>query len=220
MTGGGGALVVDAKTTAARTYTIMSTDASVAGTFDTVTVFGNANNLQVHYNADSITLNVDTFSLAALLPSDLTGNPKNVATGIDNAILAGNTFPDPFFDVFALSGQNLVNALSQLSGENATGGALAGNQLMTSFLSLLLNPFSGAPNGNPGALGFARDFGAGEKPLLPEAALAYAAVTPKTAEPIRSTSAGASGARPMAATTRATATPLWPCHRFRLSRLG
>ena len=69
-----------------------------------------------------MTLTVDAFSLVALLPPGVTGNPKNVATGIDNAINAGANFPDPFFDLFALTGSNLVHALSQLSGETAAGG--------------------------------------------------------------------------------------------------
>lgn len=126
-----------------------------------------------------MTLTVDAFSLVAVLPPGVTGNPKNVATGIDNAINAGANFPDPFFDLFALTASNLVHALSQLSGETAAGGAQAGTQLMNSFLSLLLNPFGGAPGGNPGTLGFARDFGAGGKAISPEAAQAYAVVTPK-----------------------------------------
>ena len=176
--GGSGALIVDAKTTLAKTYTIMTAPGGVTGPFNSVSVVGNANNLQVIYNATSVVLTVDTFSVANNLPSGLSGNPKHVADALDKAIASGITIPDAFFNVFALSGDSLVNALSQLSGESAAGAQQSNIQLMNSFLSLMLDPFSGAPSGNPGAIGFAREFGAGDK-ITPEATAAYAAVTPK-----------------------------------------
>jgi uncharacterized protein with beta-barrel porin domain len=54
---------------------------------------------------------------------------------------------------------------------------------MNSFLSLLLNPYGGAPGGNPGAFSYAREFGPGETQISPAAAAAYAAVTPKDKRP-------------------------------------
>ena len=45
-----GSLVVAAKTTQAKKYDIMTTDNGVVGTFSSVSVVGNANNLQVAYN--------------------------------------------------------------------------------------------------------------------------------------------------------------------------
>jgi T5SS/PEP-CTERM-associated repeat protein len=188
-----GALVVNAKTTRAMTYTIMTTDGTVVGTFGSVSVVGNANNPQVLYNVScgggcsAVQLSVDTFSLANLLPSGLTGNPKHVADAIDGAINAGVNIPDPFFNIFALTGNDLVKALSQLSGEPAAGANQSSIQLMNSFLSLLLNPYGGAPNDNPGAIGFAREFGAAagniSPQISPQAAAAYAAVTPKDKRP-------------------------------------
>jgi len=189
---GSGALVVNAKTTLAKTYTIMTTDGTITYLptgFSSVNVVGNANNLQVLYNVpcgascSAVELTVDTFSLANLLPGGVTGNPKHVADALDKAIASGLTIPDPFFNVFALTGANLIDALSQLSGEPAAGATQSNIQLMNSFLSLLLNPYGGAPSSNPGAIGFARDFGAGAKQISPEAAAAYAAVTPKDKRP-------------------------------------
>ena len=52
---------------------------------------------------------------------------------------------------------------------------------MNSFLSLLLNPFGGAPAGNPGTLNYAREFGPAGGQISSQAAAAYAAVTPKDA---------------------------------------
>jgi T5SS/PEP-CTERM-associated repeat protein len=160
-----GALIVNAKTTVAKKYDIMTTDNGVVGTFSSISVVGNANNLQINYGAacggglTCVELSVDTFSLANNLPSGLTGNPKHVADALDKAIAGGLTIPDAFFDVFALSGTNLVNALSQLSGEPAAGATQSNTQLMNSFLSLLLNPYGGAPGGNPGTLNYARELG-------------------------------------------------------------
>lgn len=179
-----GALVVNAKTTVAKKYDIMTTNVgAVLGTFSNVSVVGNANNLQVAYNApcgagSCVELSVDTFSLANVLPPGTGGNAANVAGAIDKAIASGLTIPDPFFNVFALTGDSLVNALSQLSGEPATGAAQSNTQLMNSFLSLVLNPFGGAPVGNPGTLNYAREFGPTVGQISPQAAAAYAAVTP------------------------------------------
>src|SRR6185312_6528486 len=124
-----------------------------------------------------VELSVDTFSLANLLPPGTGGNAGHVAGAIDKAIASGITIPDAFFNVFALSGDSLINALSQLSGEPAAGAQQSNIQLMNSFLSLLLNPFGGAPAGNPGTLNYAREFGPAAS-VSPQAAAAYAAVTP------------------------------------------
>ena len=55
--------------------------------------------------------------------------------------------------------------------------------MMNAFLSLTLNPYGGSPTGNPGALGYARAFGANEAALPKEAADAYAADMPVKAAP-------------------------------------
>jgi T5SS/PEP-CTERM-associated repeat protein len=182
-----GALVINAKTTQAKTYNIMTTDNGVLGTFSSISVVGNANNLQVLYNqpcgvgCTAVQLTVDTFALANVLPPGTGGNAGHVAGALDKAIASGITIPDAFFNVFALSGDSLVNALSQLSGEPAAGAQKSNIQLMNSFLSLVLNPFGGAPAGNPGTLSYARDFGPAGGQISPQAAAAYAAVTPRDA---------------------------------------
>lgn len=179
-----GALTVTAKTTQAKKYDIMTTNNGVVGTFSSINVVGNANNLQINYAAacgvglTCVELSVDQFSLANVLPPSTGGNAGNVAGALDKAINSGMTIPDPFFAVFALTGNNLVNALNQLSGEPATGATQSNIQIMNAFLSLVLNPFGGAPGGNPGTLNYAREFGAAGN-VPPEAAAAYAAVTPK-----------------------------------------
>ena len=104
------------------------------------------------------------------------GNQTSVAGGINNAVESGATPPAAFDVLLNMSGSQLTNALNQVSGQSATGGATSGTQMMNSFLTLLLNPNGGSVGGS--TFGGARSF-ASEPALSPEAAAAYAAVTPK-----------------------------------------
>jgi uncharacterized protein with beta-barrel porin domain len=108
----------------------------------------------------------------------LNANQQNVATGINNFFNNGGTLTGAFVPLFALSGQSLTNALSQLSGEVATGAERSGFQMMTEFLGIMLDPFvdgrlgaGGGVSGRP--MGFAPDEQAN---LPPDIALAYAGV--------------------------------------------
>jgi outer membrane autotransporter protein len=80
--------------------------------------------------------------------------------------------PADFFPFFSLTGPNLANTLSQLSGEVATGPPAVSNQMMTEFLALMLDPY------RDGTAGGAMVPFAPERAsvLPPEAALAYASV--------------------------------------------
>jgi uncharacterized protein with beta-barrel porin domain len=80
--------------------------------------------------------------LTALLPSSAPVNDFSVATGLDKAIASGATLPPAFLSLFTLSPSALENALTQLSGEAATGVAPTGILAMSSFLSLVTNPFA------------------------------------------------------------------------------
>jgi uncharacterized protein with beta-barrel porin domain len=77
-----------------------------------------------------------------LLPPGTPINPANVAAGLDNAINGGATLPAGFFNLFQLTPTQLVEALSQLSGENNTQAQQGSFQLTNSFLSLLTDPFA------------------------------------------------------------------------------
>ncbi len=54
------------------------------------------------------------------------GNQQNVAGALNNFFNNGGTLPAGFVNVFGLTGGNLGNALTQLSGEAATGGQQVG----------------------------------------------------------------------------------------------
>jgi uncharacterized protein with beta-barrel porin domain len=78
--------------------------------------------------------------------------------------------------VFGLTGGNLQNALTQLSGEANVDGQAVTFQQMTQFLTLMLDPFVAGRNGiggGSGALGFAPEQGAN---FPSDIALAYDAI--------------------------------------------
>jgi uncharacterized protein with beta-barrel porin domain len=104
----------------------------------------------------------------------LTGNQANVADALNSFFNSGGALPPSFVSVFGLTGGNLRTALSQLSGEAATGAQQGAFQLGGQFLGIMLDPFvdgRGAGGRGP-ALGFAP-----EQPALPDdIALAYANV--------------------------------------------
>jgi hypothetical protein len=101
-------------------------------------------------------------------------NQLNVANSLNTFFNSSGTLPPSFVGIFGLTGGNLASALSQLSGEAATGAQKVGFQLTDQFLNLMLDPFldgrSGVGGADHPALGFAP-----EREELPEdIALAYA----------------------------------------------
>jgi uncharacterized protein with beta-barrel porin domain len=102
--------------------------------------------------------------LSPNLPGSATGNQRNVAAGIDNALVGGATLPAAFNALFALSGTPLLNALTQASGETATGSQQTTFDAMNQFMGLLTDPFvagrgdgPSAGGGGGGATGYADD---------------------------------------------------------------
>lgn len=171
-----------------RQYTILHADSGLGGT-TFASVGSNLPGLSatLGYGANDVFLN-----LTAVLGSgaSLAGNSQNVASAINgyfngvggaiNGYLnGGGALPPGFLPLFGLSGTSLSNALSQLSGEAATGAQQAGIRLTNQFLTLMLDPyaygrggvFGGNGAGPGGALGLAS-----EETLPPEIALAYAKV--------------------------------------------
>jgi uncharacterized protein YhjY with autotransporter beta-barrel domain len=129
------------------------------------------------YNADDAFLNL----IAALgAGTALNVNQQNVANAINNFFNNNNgALPPGFAGLFNLSGANLANALTLLSGENATGAERTAFGMMTQFLNLMTDPYVSCspidPN-NPRcpelqALGVAPEQQASLPPAL---ALAYA----------------------------------------------
>jgi|GEM_PF-786310 len=160
-------------------YTILA-PTTLNGTFSpTVTVNGDFNGtatLNYIHDPGDVDLNITGFQLLAA-PSGSNQNQQNVATGLNQAILAGDTIPPGFTNLGNLSGPVLLNALTQLDGEVATGAQTGSFQLMTDFLNLMLDPTAAGGGGSDGAApGFADEE---QSSLPPDIALAYAAMLHK-----------------------------------------
>ena len=108
-----GTVVIDPPTrlTQRTTYTIV-TAGTVNGTFSTAN-FLMANNFArnpvLSYLGNSVFLTLDPGLLSPVLSANATGNQKNVAGAIDNALLGGSNMSNAFSAIFNFSGDNLLN---------------------------------------------------------------------------------------------------------------
>jgi outer membrane autotransporter protein len=120
-----------------------------------------------------------TVPLVTTLGPGAPTNQTNVAQTIDN----NPNPPTPFQNLYNLTQAQLGPSLSQLTGEVATGAPVSGMQMMTQFMSLLLNPFADGAGGQIGPLPFAPE----REIFTPEVANAYASVMKKepSAQPFR-----------------------------------
>jgi len=130
--GTGGAYTVGQK------YAIITASGGVAGTFSGIATsgsFGSTHPIITYDGNDAFV--VLTPALLGLPP----GSPTNV-TNVAHAIDAANfgTPPLAFQNLFSLPPPQLQNALTQLSGEPATGAQQAAFQITDQFLSLLADP--------------------------------------------------------------------------------
>jgi uncharacterized protein with beta-barrel porin domain len=141
-------------------YTILSANGGVVGTFAALTTVSQPAGLAMRltYDANNVYLNT-----TAVLGNGqgLNQNQQNVATSLNTFFNGGGALPERFGALFALAGDSLRSALSQLSGEIATQGAQAAFSSVDYFLNLMLDPFvtsrggDVAAGGRPGANNFA-----------------------------------------------------------------
>lgn len=158
-----------------RSYTILSASGGLGGTtFDGLTANGLPAGFKASlgYTGNDVVLNL----IGQLGAGGLNQNQQNVANGLNTYFNNGGALPPGFFSIYGLTGGNLASALSQLSGEAATGAQQSAFRFTGQFLDLMLDPFVDGRGGPGGAgnppLGFAPDRGE-----LPEdIALAYARV--------------------------------------------
>ncbi len=154
-----GKVTVDplARIAATTTYTIL-TAGTISGSFDTTTAGQQlrARNARLSYVGNDVLLTVDPGLLSPNLPDSASRNQKAVAAAIDNALVSGGTMPSQFNALFALTGDALRNALTQTSGETATGSQQTTFNAMTQFMGMMTDPFSaGRGFDAPGAMGYA-----------------------------------------------------------------
>jgi autotransporter-associated beta strand protein len=183
---------------ATRTYTILSAAGGLGGTtFNTLTT----SNLPAGFTASlsytatdailNLTATLGQLSGPSIGPSAPSGpgalacvfslNQCNVANGLNAFFNNGGALPPAFVTIFRLTGANLGNALSLLSGEAATGAQQGAFQLTNQFLGIMLDPFVDGRSGvgGGGAIGFAP-----ARAELPEdIALAYAKILKEPPKP-------------------------------------
>ena len=167
----------------ARTYTILSAAGGLGGTrFNSLITANLPANFatSLSYTPTDVLLNLTAVLGAG---TGLSQNQRNVAGALNGFFNNGGTLPPGFGSVFGLSGGNLANALSQLSGEAATGGQQVAFQIGNQFLGLMLDPFVDGRNGAAGGGGPAIAFAPEREPVPDEIALAYAAVLKAPAVP-------------------------------------
>lgn len=142
--GGTVAVQLTGRVSATTTYTIL-TSSNTTGTFGSVSMSSSAyaRNARVSYSGNDVLLTIDPGLLSPSLPGFANINQKNVAAGIDNALLAGGSMTTGFNTLFNATGQNLLNGLTQASGEVATGAQQGTFNAMGQFLNTLLDPFFG-----------------------------------------------------------------------------
>jgi uncharacterized protein with beta-barrel porin domain len=112
---------------------------------------------------------------------------QHVATAINGFFNGGGALPPGFLPLFGLTGGNLGIALTQLSGETATGTQQTTFDAMNSFMGVLTDPFMagrGMGAGASGATPFAGDgeanaYASNGKPRSRSERDAYAALSAK-----------------------------------------
>ena len=175
-----------------RTYTILSAAGGRSGTFGSLSTVNLPAGFtaSLSYSATDAILNLSAnLGCAASPPTAPAGggpgalpacglsiNQRNVATALNNFFNNGGALPPNFVTIFGLTGANLRNALSQLSGEAATGGQQVAFQLTNQFLGLMLDPFVDGRSGVAGAGGPALGFAPEQEALPDDIALAYSSV--------------------------------------------
>jgi len=157
-----------------QTYTILHSGGLGGTTFDSLTVAPGFTGTLTYTPTDVLlALNANLG-----LGGNLNINQQNVANALNNFFNAGGALSAGFLPVFNLTGGNLQNALTQLSGEANVDGQAVTFQQMTQFLTLMLDPFVAGRNGvgggaGAGALGFAPE----QEAYFPsDIALAYDAI--------------------------------------------
>jgi YVTN family beta-propeller protein/autotransporter-associated beta strand protein len=182
-----------------RSYTILTAAGGRTGTFDALAALGLPANFatSLTYPGNSVVLNLTAHLVPEPtppappippvpglppLPSPpplpaFTVNQLNVGHAIDNFFDSGGALPPAFVSLFGLTGSNLTNALSSLSGEAATGAQQVGFQMTNQFLGLMLDPFVDGRSGVAGTSGPALGFAPEREEALPDdVALAYSSV--------------------------------------------
>ncbi|MCK1275130.1 autotransporter domain-containing protein [Bradyrhizobium sp. 61] len=122
-----------------KSYTILSAAGGLGGTtFSGVSSSLPGFTVGLSYTLSDVLLNL-TASLGA--GTSLPGNGQTVTSTLNNFFNNGGALPPGFVALFGLTGSNLSAALSQTSGETATGSQQTTFNAMNQFMGVLTDPF-------------------------------------------------------------------------------
>jgi outer membrane autotransporter protein len=125
------------------------------------------------YDATSVDVTVTRTPFGAV--PGLTKNQRAVGNALEGAY--STTLTGPAATLYTnLLMTGTPDALSQLSGEVATGAQQPAFQLMNEFMSVMLDPFVDGRSGVGGVYGYAIPFAPDREPLPEDIALAYSKV--------------------------------------------
>jgi len=177
-----GATYAVALNSSSSTYAIVSGTATLAGTVSTsfvpgsvvahqydilhsaglggTTFAGSTTNSPNFITSLSYTATDVLLNLTAALGNgtSLAGNQHNVAGAINGFFNSGGTPPSGLGTLFGLTGGSLSSALTQVTGETATGSQQTTFDAMDLFMGVLTDPFmkrNGLPSPTPEASGYA-----------------------------------------------------------------
>ncbi|WP_441241336.1 autotransporter domain-containing protein [Tardiphaga sp. 768_D3_N2_1] len=163
-----------------KNYTILSAAGGLGGTsFGGVSGLPNFN-VGLSYTPTDVLLNL-TASLG--LGGALGGTQQNVAGALNNFFNTGGALPPAFVALFGLTGGNLSSALSQVSGETATGSQQTTFSAMNQFMGVMTDPFIDG-RGDPVSAGSSAGASAYASPDMPRSGAARDAHAMFTKAPV------------------------------------
>jgi fibronectin-binding autotransporter adhesin len=143
------------------TYNLLTTTAGITGANFSVSVTGTTDTISLSYNV------ADT-ELEAKFTNSQKANPQLSASqqpsgfgpliNVINTASSTGALPSQFQGLFNLPTGSQAGALSQLSGQSNSGGAVSASAMQNSFSTTLLNPNIGSRGGSAGAFGPALGF--------------------------------------------------------------
>jgi outer membrane autotransporter protein len=180
LNGGSLNIVMAPNSTLSQSNVVLTSAGGLGGTtFATTSVTIPGVVATVTYTPTQVIVNVPAIQLGA--GSNLNQNQQSVANGINGFFNGGGTLPASFVGLLGLPGPALASALTQMSGEVATGLQPSANLSMGMFLNAMIDPFV---TGRSGGFGSATNY-APETPSRVEVAAreAFAADMPVKARP-------------------------------------
>jgi len=131
-----------------KSYDIVHTTTGIGGTrFSGIQSLSPGFTETLSYTATDVSLSLIANLGGGAGGSGLSGNQQKIANTINTIFNSGGTLPAGFVNLFNLSGVSLSNALTQISGETATGSQQATFDAMGMFMGLLTDPFMNRTGG-------------------------------------------------------------------------